>query len=175
MVFGRFPKKNVKDVFRPDRTRARMRVGVLGLICAFLAGCGSPAVLTREMRIEVVAQANDDSPVAVDLVVAFSDVAFARVATMPPHEWFDQRSTILAAFPNQVKVVGWELVPGQSAPARALPFDTSKAVGALVLARYHGRIVQREAVGALPFVLVTLGRDSMSVGPDPLNSGEGQR
>lgn len=125
------------------------------------------------MRIEVAPQANDDSPVAVDLVVAYSDVALARLVAMPPSEWFEQRSTILATFPNQVKVVGWELVPGQSVPRQVLPFDTSKAVGALVLARYHGRIAQREAVGALPAVLVALGRDSMAIRLDPPRPGEG--
>lgn len=149
------------------------RCGMLALIGLVLAGCSAPAVLTREMRIEVAPQANDDSPVAVDLVVAYSDVALARLATIAPSDWFDQRESLLATFPNQIKVVGWELVPGQHVPRQLLPFQTSGAVGALVLARYHGRAAQREAVGALPAVLVTLGRDSMSVHPDPVRPAEG--
>jgi len=137
---------------------------VVGLVLAVLSGCfTAPKVLTRDIAIEVAPEANDNSPIAVDLVLVYSDVALSRVATMTPGEWFERRGDILATFPQEVKVMRWEVVPGQRLRRMSLPDNASSAAGALLLARYNSRNAQREAVGALPSVVVDLGRAGMSV------------
>jgi type VI secretion system protein len=146
------------------RQNRRLQAIVVGLVLTILSGCFSaPKVLTRDITIEVAPEANDNSPIAVDLVLVYSDVALSRVAAMAPGEWFERRGDILAAFPQEVTVMRWEVVPGQRLRRMALPDNVHGAAGALLLARYNARNAQRESVGALPNVVVDLGRAGMSV------------
>lgn len=146
------------------RQKSVFRLAAAGMALTLLFGCFSaPGVLTRDIAIEVAPEANDNSPIAVDLVLAYSDVALSRVAAMTPSEWFERRGDIVAAFPKEVKVTRWEVVPGQHLNRMPLPSDAHDATGALLLARYSARNAQRESIGGIPNVIVDLGRISMSV------------
>jgi type VI secretion system protein len=140
-------------------------LAVLLLALLVVAGCSTPTVFTRALRITVVPQANDDSPIAVDLVLAYSDPALVRVLATPAADWFEHRNEVLATYPAEVKVLSFEVVPGQSMMQTVLPADADRAKGAVVLARYHKSSAQREIVSAIPAVLVQLGRETMTVRP----------
>ena len=140
----------------------------LSLGLAFLASACSFApspVITGEVRIEVAERANDDSPIALDLVFAFSEPTFNRVLATPADDWFGKRSDYLQAYGNDVRVISWEVVPGQTVPNVALPSDLDRAQGGVFFARYLGKGQQRERLPRARAVVVRLGRDTMTVRP----------
>jgi type VI secretion system protein len=134
------------------------------------SGCsfGPSPVITHEVRIEVAERANDDSPIALDLVLAFSDPTFNRVMATPAEDWFAKRGDYLQAYGNDVRVLSWEVVPGQTVQNVVLPPDFGRAQGGVFFARYFGKGQQRERLPREYAVVVRLGRDAMTLRPGTL-------
>lgn len=124
---------------RPDRTphpRAASpagpsRRGVLGAACGglalaalapALAGCalwsGGPSVQIDRVALTAEPAVNNDSPVAVDLVILYDTALLPQVGTLPARDWFARREQFMRDFPLDLQVVSWEIVPGQSLPAQ---------------------------------------------------------
>jgi type VI secretion system protein len=152
-----------------------MRAFALTAATVLLAGACSftpSAVITSEVRIEVAERANDDSPIALDLVIAFSDQTFNRVLATPADDWFAKRADYLQAYGNDVRVISWEVVPGQTVPKVPLPSDLTKAQGGVFFARYLGKGQQRDRLPRAQAVVVRLGRDTMTLRAGTPTEGE---
>jgi len=93
------------------------------LCAALLAGlalsCGA-ASATRSMfggrlpfHVTIAPDANDNSAVAVDLVVVYDARLVEPLLKLSASAWFAQKRQFLKDHPSQVEVHGWEWVPGQ--------------------------------------------------------------
>jgi type VI secretion system protein len=86
-----------------------------------LAGCGTiggwfggPSVELDQITLSAMTGINNDSPIAVDLVIVYDTGLIDRVAALTAHDWFGNRAQMQRDFPNDLQVIGWEVVPGQT-------------------------------------------------------------
>lgn len=111
------------------------------------------------MQVSIVSGANDDSPVAVDLVVVYDKKLMDDLLKMPAAQWFAKRQQFKADHDRQIDVSGWEWVPGQSVPPITIPYKAG-AKNVVLFADYHSEGDHRAVVGPQePFKLVLGERD----------------
>lgn len=83
------------------------------------AGCGvtqkARSMFGGQLPFEVViaADANEDSPIAVDLVFVYDKKLLDTLLKTPATEWFTKRDQFLKDYGNALAVEQWEWVPGQ--------------------------------------------------------------
>lgn len=161
---------------RPWCRRASRPAVSLFVFCSLLAvsllvSCSA----TRKVRsafggalpieVAIVPAANEDTPIAVDLVVVYDAKLVDELLKMPAAEWFRKKEQYAADHPA-VAVTSWEWVPGQSVE----PFKVSYRSGArsvVIFADYQTEGEHREVVGApKPFRLI-LGERDLSVEVSP--------
>ncbi|CAG9252838.1 conserved hypothetical protein [Paraburkholderia unamae] len=120
----------------------RLRGMCLGVcLGAALSGCSMLGMSGEKaawftLTLAASNDANNNSPVAVDVVFVTDDAMLARVAELPGAKWFASRATLAAAFPKSIRYNSWEVVPGQrlEIPGDALSGPRVKA--AFVFASY---------------------------------------
>jgi type VI secretion system protein len=112
----------------------------LGCVCV-LAGCsmlGLSGSKASWSQVTLVASddVNNNSPVAVDVVLVRDDAMLARIADLPASKWFAGRADLLSTFPGSLRYNSWELVPGQRLDLPAGTFDGPRVIAAFVFAHY---------------------------------------
>ena len=119
---------------------------------ASLAGLRSRYARTRslfggdlKMQVRVSPELNQNSPVAVDLVVAYEKKLLEQLQELTAQEWFEQRDQLQRDFPKGLDRWSWEWVPGQEVPEQTLTFRLG-AAGALLFADYLEPGAHRQAV-----------------------------
>lgn len=131
--------------------------------CSTLFGPSLP-VKVEKVSFRVSPQANDNAAIAVDLVLAKSQILADTVGKLSAADWFARKSQFKRDFPDDLVVVSWELVPGQVIlPANVDP--DPKVWGAYFFARYAGAGDHRASVGADRSVAVVLDDNDLSVMP----------
>jgi type VI secretion system protein len=117
---------------------------ILPLFLALLfSGCGvrrrtAAIVAPRKgfsVEIVVASGANQNNPVALDLVMVMDKNLLKQLAKTSAKDWFQQREQFQRDYPGKMEVVGWEWVPGQIAGPIKVQVP-SKAVGAYLYANY---------------------------------------
>ncbi|MGI4859083.1 MAG: hypothetical protein ACRYHA_19620 [Janthinobacterium lividum] len=113
---------------------------IAGALCV-LGACGSgPKRVSanwREVMLIAAADANRNSPVAVDIVLISDQKALDQIMTLSAAQWFSTRGDLLATFADGVRCKGWEIVPGQTLTlGERTPFAGKRLLAALVFARY---------------------------------------
>jgi type VI secretion system protein len=105
----------------------------------FLAGCSAslPRVKIDTLAISVAAQANLDTPIAVDAVLVRNPQLFDILLGLPAAKWFAQRDQLRRDYPKDLNVLSYEVVPGQQIVAAPFQFDGQRAAGVLVFADYQ--------------------------------------
>jgi type VI secretion system protein len=84
-----------------------------------VAGCGvtqkARSMFGGQLPFEVViaSDANEDSPVAVDLVFVYDKKLLDALLKIPATEWFAKREQFIKDYGNALAVEKWEWVPGQ--------------------------------------------------------------
>lgn len=87
------------------------------ILCA--AGCGvtqkARSMFGGQLPFEVVIapDANEDSPVAVDLIFVYDKKLLDTLLKTPATEWFAKREQFVKDYGNALAVEKWEWVPGQ--------------------------------------------------------------
>jgi type VI secretion system protein len=89
-------------------------------------------------------QVNQNSPIAVDLVLAREQAVVDAVQALPASRWFASRTDIERSFPQGLSVTRMELVPGQSMRLSPETFAATKVLAAFVFADYPVAGEQRE-------------------------------
>lgn len=145
---------------------------LLGVAIA-LSGCSlfGPSILfggkaTLEVG-RVPPQANDDFPIAVDLVTVYDAKLEERLSAVAASVWFtSERDSIGRAFPSKAfRVWSWEWVPGQEvAPAPGFSYRRG-ARSTFVFASYSAPGDHRFKVAPNRSLRLTLGRDDFTVAP----------
>lgn len=131
--------------------RTRFQAGIL---CGFLLsciGCGLPAPgLSKpsplRMQVRILDTANQNSPVAVDLVAIRNKQLVPAIAALTAAQWFQQKRQIVRDHPDQLTIRSWEWVPGQD----VRPLKTSMPGGVkqvVVFANYSNPGAHRALLG----------------------------
>lgn len=97
---------------------------------AGLAGCANNLPL-RTVAFQVAPGANNDTPIASDLVLILNKAREPQILALTATQWFVQRDQMLRDYPKDLAVMHFELVPGQTLPAR--PIVPQDGVTAAVL------------------------------------------
>jgi len=147
---------------------ARASCALVAFSCLFLLlSCSVGKKVRRafggSLPIEVTVHddINDQSPVAVDLLIVYDDKIVDDLLKIPAADWFVKKKQFIADHPSVI-VQGWEWVPGQVVD----PFKIEYRPGArnvVLYADYHSEGDHRAVVGSpKPFRLV-LGERDLSV------------
>lgn len=130
----------IRDGARRRSGRGARLLLAMGCACA-LAGCGTLGLSGEKAAWSQVAlvasdDVNNNSPVAVDVVLVSDDAMLERVAELPASKWFAARADLLSTFPKSVRYQSYEVVPGQRLNLPEDTFDGPRVVAAFVFADY---------------------------------------
>jgi len=153
---------------------------LIGMLALILAACsGSPASqqpswLYRttkavtggqiEVVVEIADNANQNSPIAVDLVVVYDEKLMDQLMGMTAGDWFAKRGQIRrdylegAGFDSW----GWEWIPGQRVPVQRLPLKAA-AIGGVVFAKFTTPGAHRSRINPFDDVTIFLREDDFAV------------
>lgn len=150
----------------PGRRSSAPAASVL-LAAALLAGCGSSdkPINTRVIEFEVAQGANQDSPIAIDIVYVFDPQLVAQLVQMTAHDWFQKRGQIRQAFPTGFDLASFEVVPGQRGPIEAVPPKSSQAIAAFIFASYSSEGTHRARIDGLDRFFIALGDKDFAILP----------
>lgn len=115
---------------------ARRSVAVAAL--ALLASCATkdaPTLTFESVSLTAVEAANDNTPVAVDLLLVRDQALVDKLLALTAAQWFQQRAQFEADYPKDLSVYGWEIVPGQTLEDK-IP-STPPAWAGIVFTSYH--------------------------------------
>jgi type VI secretion system protein len=158
----------------PDQNKGANRVSklrislILAVICS---GCAALHLTPRgllkpelKVPVSIAADANQNMPIAFDLV-EINDKDLAKdVAKMTAADWFQKRDQIRDDYPksSSISVMSWEWVPGQVVPDLNIPLRTTpRAV--LIFAGYSGPGPHRIRIDPSKPPSLMLGRDNITV------------
>jgi type VI secretion system protein len=131
----------VNGIFRFIGIRNDRRLGcsTMLLLIALCAACSGslPRVKVDTLGINVATQANLNTPIAVDVVMARNAQLFDTLLGLPAAKWFNERDQLQRDYPKDLSVQTYELVPGQQLPDQPFPFGGQRAAGVLVFAGYQ--------------------------------------
>ena len=99
----------------------------------------SNAVPTSQISISVVDRANDNSPIAFDLVfISARSPLEETLGKLSAPDWFTQREQMLRDYKDDMVVLHWEVVPGQVIPTQPINRPATKLrYAAFLFASYH--------------------------------------
>jgi type VI secretion system protein len=152
------------------------KIFLMGLILASLSACGSLSSVgnffgAKGSRLDwsgltVVAAegANQNTPVALDVVLLRDEASLAMVSALSASKWFSSRSDLAKTFPEGLSYRSLEIVPGQTLKLPASAFGASRLVGVMLFADYLTPGEHRMRVDQLQGdILVQLGARSFTV------------
>lgn len=73
-------------------------------------------------EVEIAPDANEDSPIAVDLVFVYDKKLLDTLLKTPATEWFAKREQFIKDYGNALVVEKWEWVPGQQIDRISIPY-----------------------------------------------------
>ncbi len=134
---------------------------LITLLCGgVLAACGlldDKAIRSRVIEFEVAPRANQDSPIAVDIVYVFNPQLVSQLSGMSAHDWFLQRDQTRQAFPTDFDLTSFEVVPGQKGPIEQVSPQARNAIAAFIFADYASPGTHRARIDGLEHVFLQLG------------------
>lgn len=142
--------------------RARCALATVLLLACAASAC-APAVQTRAFGVRADAAANGRSPVPVDLVLVYDRTLAAELTSTTARDWFTRREQIGRDYPNGVRWLSWELVPGQSLPEHRMALSRRGAQAAFVFADYLEPGEHRLRIDPFRNASVWLGPDGMTL------------
>lgn len=153
--------------FRQGATRVALMLSVvsaLSLVLAVSSGCASHAIRWSRLSLVAAVDANANHPVAVDLVLSADAEMSDRLAGLSAAQWFAQRETLQALFPNRLRYIAREVVPGQTLALPRAHMTSRRANAAFVFSRYGTPGVHRARIATWRgAVTVQLGPERIDV------------
>lgn len=158
-------------------TKLTFKIGLLALCLSLLGGCGTvnsvmnligfkgTRLAWKEVLIDASEGANQNSPVAIDIVFALDEASIDRLTALTASKWFSTRADLLRTFPGTVSYKSWELTPGQTLRLPGSTFGSPNVVAVFVFADYLAPGEHRVRVEQLQNgIIVQLGAKGFSVG-----------
>ncbi|MGX6567583.1 hypothetical protein [Cupriavidus necator] len=123
-------------------------------LAGLLGGCAASSwlgfkgdkVKWKQVTLTAAADANGNSPVAVDVVLVSDEALQARLADLPAAKWFAGRSDLGSTYPSGLRYRSWELVPGQRLDVPAEDLEGPRVAAAYVFANYQAPGAHRARV-----------------------------
>lgn len=137
---------------------------IAALFLAFqISGCSlfAPKVALDHVTVDVEPRANNDTPIAIDFVVASDTQLFERLKATPASQWFEQRAQLARDYPNMFSVWRLEVVPGQFLELKENPLKGRPGSGLLLFASYNTPGAHRLLVEHQPSIWLRLGAREM--------------
>ena len=105
-----------------------------------LTSCQNPLSQGTPMfieKLEIIAEnnANNNSPVAVDIVASYNKSLTERLISISARTYFQQKKQLERDFPNTIYTKGWEIPPGMSAN-EVVMHDPQMVSGMFIFADY---------------------------------------
>lgn len=132
-----------------DRSALRRRLRGLAIVpwALLVAGCGfvgrpdfldpdRTTVRWTHVTLAAAADANRNSPVAVDLVLVTDRAVLDAILALSSAQWFAIRGDLAKTHPQAFARHSWELVPGQRLTVDGEVFGHPRVIGALAFADY---------------------------------------
>jgi len=117
-----------------------------------------------DVKVSVSPAANNNNPVAVDLVLVSDKKLLQELMKMSASEWFEKRHQFTLDYPKETGLTAgrWEWVPGQQVK---LDLVTVKygTVGGVVFANYFNAGTHRAPVDPRKGIRITLGDEDLCV------------
>ena len=109
-------------------------------------------------------EANQNNPLAVDLVLVFDEDLLKQLLNYSAKTWFEKRDQIQRDFPEGegVQIWNWEWTPGQRIGIKEVPM-TAKAKGGLIFAQYFSKGDHRARFDPLGDVHIDFLKDSFKI------------
>ncbi|QCP53538.1 type VI secretion protein [Trinickia violacea] len=148
----------------PGLLHGLLPVLLLAVLC--IAGCSAslPRVKIDSLAINVTAQANLDTPIAVDAVLVRNPQLFDTLLGLPSAKWFAERDQMQRDYPRDLTVLSYELVPGQQLTDPKFAFKGEHAAGVLVFADYQTPGAHRVRLdGGPPKAVLLLGDQDLQL------------
>jgi len=133
-----------------------------------LGGCGTLSmfghhVAVRRIAIVVADEANENAPIALDLVhVSDRPPLAAALAELSAAQWFERRAQYRRDWPRDLDIRSWEVVPGQVLPEERLGAP-AVSDDAFLFALYRAPGMHRARLAEGGRVIVRLEQDGMQV------------
>jgi len=113
-----------------------MRAGSLCLLLAVVLGSCSANPRSffggdLKLQVESAPDANQNSPVAVELLVISNEQVLAEAMKLSAQKWFEGRDEFRRDHPDGYVSWSWEWVPGQEVAAQKLAFGVGARAGLL--------------------------------------------
>lgn len=161
--------------FRAERSILLHLTGRLipvGMVLLAVA-CSNFGARTRAMfggdvtvKVQIAPDANQDSPVALDLLIVYDEALLERLLGMTSQQWFAERTQIKKDFlPEEgLDAWQWEWVPGQKVPDIELPLEPS-AEGAVIFVNYFSPGPHRFRIDPFSDFTIRFERDEVFIEP----------
>lgn len=117
-----------------------------------------------DVKVHVSPNANNNNPVAVDLVLVQDKKLLQQLMKMSASEWFEKRHQFELDYPKETALNAghWEWVPGQDVKVDQVPVKM-EIIGGVVFANYFNAGTHRAPIDPRKGVLITLGDDNLCV------------
>ena len=118
--------------------------GKIGSFASGLFGDKPQPPAWRNVVISASQDANQNSPVALDIVFVKDAALSEALLSSPASKWFSTRRDLRRSFPDALTTISLEVVPGQSIMLDATHLQGHVAYTALAFANYPGAGDHRE-------------------------------
>ena len=117
-----------------------------------------------DVKVHVSPRANNNNPVAVDLVLVSDNKLLQELMKMSAREWFEKRLQVELDHPKEtdLDVARWEWVPGQQVQVDRVPVKL-EIVGGVVFANYFNAGAHRASIDPRKGILITLNDENFCV------------
>jgi type VI secretion system protein len=117
-----------------------------------------------DVKVHVSPNANNNNPVAVDLVLVSDKKLLQELMKMSASEWFEKRHQVELDYPKETALNAgrWEWVPGQDVKVDQVPVKM-EIVGGVVFANYFNAGPHRAPIDPRKGILITLGDENLCV------------
>ena len=121
-----------------------LRCLTIVLMPLFLASCALPGFLSfkgtrlgwNQVELSAAPGANQNSPVAIDIVLVRDESMIDRLNELTAAKWFGARADLLKTYPAALSYRSWEVVPGQALRVPGASFGSTRVVAVFVFANY---------------------------------------
>jgi type VI secretion system protein len=136
----------------------------LALVAAATALPAASAQSELKIKVEVSSQANDNNPVAFDLVLVKDGTLLEELKKISASEWFENQSQYRLDYPEEtgLSAGSWEWVPGQVVVLETITVERG-IVGGIVFANYSTPGKHRAVIDPRKSLAVILGVKDFTV------------
>ena len=117
-----------------------------------------------DVKVNVSPKANNNNPVAVDLVLVQDKKLLQELMKMSATEWFEKRRQVALDNPKETELSAgrWEWVPGQEVKLDKVRVKF-EVVGGIIFANYFNAGTHRAPIDPRKGIRITLGEDNLCV------------